>query len=451
MKRTQRRALGLAATLSVAALVTATVTASAGTESVSQDGEGYYQVSLEGNRSLSQLKATGADITRATSGGAEVATDSRGAQELRDRGYQVTYRSSLYAPVPKQATRAAAGTYYGGYHTVAAHEAHNAKVAADHPTLAKVHDIGDSYLKTTGKGGHDIQAVCITESADKACSLSTAGKPKMVLMGQIHAREVSTGELAYRWIDELTTSADPEIVQLRKTRELWVIPIANPDGVDKVASRPDRPISQRKNMNYTSADEAKCGGTSAFRQAGVDLNRNSDLAWDPNEGTACGQTFPGVKAASEPETQAVQGFLAKVYPDKKDDDYKAAVKPGASGVFLTLHAYGNYVIHPYSFTNTTKAPDAAALKTLGKKMTAFNKYRLGTAGETVGYTAPGGTDDWAYGRLGVAGYTFEVGGSSGTCGGFFPAYSCMDGFWEKNRGAFIAAAQGAADPYGQKG
>jgi carboxypeptidase T len=65
----------------------------------------------------------------------------------------------------------------------------------------------------------------------------------------------------------------------------------------------------------------------------------------------------------------------------------------------------------------------------------------------LGYFAPGATDDWIYGTLGVPGYTIEVGPNGGSCSGFMPAYSCMAGFWSLNAPAFMAAAMTAAKPY----
>lgn len=64
------------------------------------------------------------------------------------------------------------------------------------------------------------------------------------------------------------------------------------------------------------------------------------------------------------------------------------------------------------------------------------------------YPSSGATDDWAYGILGVPGYTIEVGPSYGTCGGFTPAYSCVDStFWPGNKGALFYAAKAARAPY----
>lgn len=451
MSRLNRRALAAAAaaTASVAAFVGGTLTAPAGAQPSSDDGAGYYEVTLNGGRTIADLRAKGADVTYVRGGKAEVVSDTKGANALRRNGFKVTRRASLYVDGQQRAS-AAAGTYYGGYHTPAAHAAHNAQVARDYPSLVRVHDIGDSYLKATGRGGHDIQAVCITEDAPNGCRLDESGKPKMVLYAQVHARELVTGELAYRWIDELVKTTDPTLVAVRRWRELWVVPIGNPDGVDKVASNPSRPLPQRKNWNLTWAGQSQCGLTMTS-QPGVDLNRNSDFAWNANEGNGnpCAQTFPGKSAVSEPETKAIQGLLSAVLPDKRDDAYSSPVQPGATGVFLSVHAYGNMIIHPYSFSQSVKAPDAPALKKLANSMASSNGYTVGTAPETVGYTSYGSNDDWAYGRRGIAGFTFEVGGSGGRCGGFFPAYSCMNDFWAKNRGAFITAAQAAANPYDQ--
>ncbi|HYF61589.1 MAG TPA: M14 family zinc carboxypeptidase, partial [Herpetosiphonaceae bacterium] len=68
------------------------------------------------------------------------------------------------------------------------------------------------------------------------------------------------------------------------------------------------------------------------------------------------------------------------------------------------------------------------------------------------YPTSGTTDDWAYGEMGVASYTFEIGPQSGTCGGFFPPFSCLDGgsggnSWGRNLPALLYAAKVARTPY----
>lgn len=422
---------------SLACLAAAALTLSgltAGSSLAAPEDPAYYSMRLPAGTAVADLVRAGFDIDH----GSVVATPAE-AERLRARGVTLTKTGDVYHPVDQLA---AADTYYGGYHTVAGHEQHNAAVAQAHPELVKLIDIGDSWLKTKGRGGHDIQALCITKLGPGDCELDSTGtKPKFVLHAQIHARELSAGELAYKWIDLLVNAygSDPEITELVDGRELWVVPIANPDGVDIVASNPNRPLLQRKNANDSVED---CG----VPNTGVDLNRNSSFQWDVNEGQPCDETFPGSDPASEPETQAIQGLLDKIFRDTKGDVGEPA-SADTTGVFLTLHSYGNDILAPWGYTNDP-APNRAALIALGNGMSAFNGYPVSTGDGGVGYFAPGATDDWMYGTRGVPAYTFEVGGGSGTCGGFMPAYSCMDSeFWPKNKGAFIHAARSAANPY----
>ena len=52
----------------------------------------------------------------------------------------------------------------------------------------------------------------------------------------------------------------------------------------------------------------------------------------------------------------------------------------------------------------------------------------------------------------MASFTFEVGPIFGACGGFFPAYSCLDegaSFWPRNLPALLYALRVARAPYTQ--
>jgi hypothetical protein len=431
----------LAGLTAVALAVTGLTPGSAPASASSSSKPAYYSMKLPAGLTVAELVRDGYDIGHGHGSRPTVVATSAEVDSLRARGVTLGKTGNVYQPVIRAAD-AAGTTYYGGYHTTAGHEQHNASVAAAHPDLVKLYDIGDSWKKTKGEGGHDIQALCITKLTTGDCALSSTGKPKFVLHTQIHARELSTGEIAYKWIDLLVTSygADPVITSLLDTRELWVVPMANPDGVDVVASNPDEPMMQRKNLDDSA------GGCPAG-DAGVDLNRNSSFQWDVRQGEPCDETYPGAKAESEPETAAIQGLLDKLFRDTKDDvDDPAA--PDTTGMFLTLHSFGNDILAPYGYTNTD-APNKAALVALGKKMGALNGYPVSTGDGGIGYFAPGATDDWLYGTRGVPSYTFEIGPDSGPCAGFFPAYSCMAStFWPQQKPALLYAAQAAATPYG---
>ncbi|GAA0535953.1 M14 family zinc carboxypeptidase [Paractinoplanes ferrugineus] len=370
--------------------------------------------------------------------GVPILAGAADVQRLRREGLTVRYVGPLYQPVAASFV-AAADTYYGGYHTAAGHENHNQAVAAAHPDLAVLRTIGQSWRKTQNQGGHNLQALCITKITTGDCASNTSGtKPKFTLMAQMHARELATGELAYKWIDYLVGNygTNTAVTQLMNTTELWVIPIANPDGVDIVSSNSTRPVSQRKNAHPNG-----CSGTGL----GVDLNRNSSYHWDVNQGTKCSETYPGASAASEPETQGIQGLLSSIYRDTKPAADFSPATTATTGTFLTLHSYSELNIYPYGWTNSL-APNNTDLKAIATAMGKANKYDVVHGDGGLNYFAPGATDDWIYGTLGVPGYTIEVGPNASSCGGFFPAYSCMSSFWNLNLPAFMTLANAAAKP-----
>ncbi|WP_372672512.1 M14 family zinc carboxypeptidase [Amycolatopsis kentuckyensis] len=391
------------------------------------------------------LTNAGFDVEEGDAGAVFVVGGQAVANQLRARGFRPSYYDTVYKELPTQGNSLAADTYYGGYRTVTAHENHLTAVAAAHPDLATKYTIGQSWKKTKGQGGHDIQALCLTKKQSGDCTLSTTSpKPKFFLMAQIHARELSTGELAWRWIDYLADgyATDATAKSILDTTEVWVVPIANPDGVDIVASGGNSPKLQRKNANNS---RGSCTGTNI----GVDLNRNSTFKWGGDSNSACAETYQGVSAGSEPEVQALEKLARAIFPDQRGTGNNDPAPSTAKGTMITLHSYGNDIIIPWGFTQAT-SPNDAQYRRLGAKYSASNGYLVGTNEETVGYDTSGTTDDFTYGELGVASVTFEVGGSSGTCGGFLPRYTCVDStFWPKNKGALITAAKAAAAPYQQ--
>jgi carboxypeptidase T len=388
---------------------------------------------------LAELERLGFDVVRGR-GDAHVLGDEAVAERLRALGHDPEFFDTVYKEL--EATAQQEGTYYGGYRTVDAYEADLREITAANPDLARLHDIGDSWLKTEGRGGHDVYAVCLTELAAGDCETDPdSTKPRFSLIAQIHAREIATGEIAWRWIEKLVDGygTDAAVTELLDTTEVWVVPIANPDGVDIVASGGDDPVLQRKNANDTNGD---CGDG-----LGIDLNRNSSFEWGADSTNPCSETYQGPSAASEPETQAVEAWLRALHPDQRGERPEDAAPADARDVFISLHSYGEYIIVPWGHT-TDEAPNDAALRDLGAAMAESNGYFVGTNEDTVGYSTSGTTDDFSYGELGVASFTFEVGPDSGNCGGFLPAFACVDGtLWPANEGALMTAAQAAAAPY----
>ncbi len=396
----------------------------------------YWQVPGAAERTL---QAAGFDVEHGVDGAVQVVGDQRVADRLVALGYRPRKFDTVYKPVPPgRAGDVGVQTYYGGYRTVAEHEKHLTDVAAAYPALTQVYDIGDSWRKTRGQGGHDIKAICITRKQAGDCALNPgSAKPRFALIAQLHARELSTGELAWRWIDHVTKGygTDAEVTSILDTTELWVVPIVNPDGVDIVASGGNQPLLHRKNANNTGAS---CSAPSY----GVDLNRNSTFKWGGAGTNRCGETYQGTAAGSEPETRAIEALFKQLFPDQRGPGDTEPAPVTTKGVMITVHSHGNLIMPPWGWTWNAN-PNATQLAALGRKMAAFNGYTVKAEGSTTGTT-----DDFTYGNLGIASYTFEIGSGSGSCGGFLPQYSCVDSlFWPKNKGAFLTAAKAAKAPY----
>ncbi|GAA1293256.1 M14 family zinc carboxypeptidase [Saccharothrix xinjiangensis] len=377
--------------------------------------------------------------------------DSTTGAALERAGFDAAVDQVL--PEPPERFEATADTFHGGYRTAGAHQRHLDQVARDHPDLATVVDYGDSWLKTQGRGGHDLRAICITRKRPGDCALSPdAPKPRFFVMGQLHARELTTGEIAWRWIDHLTAGADPEVAALLDTTEFWVVPIANPDGVDDVQRGGDSPVPHRKNGNDTDHQGTTCG-TASHSHHGVDLNRNTGSNWGLQNASErqCDQTFRGTGPESEPETRALEALWRSLYRDRRAADPAQPAPTDTTGLVLSLHSYGNYVLFPWSGGAVDRRTgNDAALRDLAQELAdmAGPGWQYGQSGQVL-YAASGTTDDWVYDDLGVASFVWELGSPpEQACGGFFPAHSCQDGFfWPKALPMLLHSARHAANPY----
>jgi carboxypeptidase T len=337
-------------------------------------------------------------------------------------------------------------TYNGGYRTVRAHHAHLDKVAADHPNRATLVDYGDSYLKTRNAAtGYDLKAICLTNKQAGDCALTpSAAKSRFLLMTQIHAREIVTGEISWRFIDHLVNGygTDAAVTALLNSTEVWVVPIVNPDGVDVVQQGGNRPYLQRKNLNDTagpSCPRPPSGGS----QVGVDLNRNTANHWNTAGTSAnpCSQTYPGRGPDSEPETKAINQLFRQLFADQRGPADTDAAPATTRGAMISIHSAAGMNLFPWGHTNR-HAPNDAKLRAIATQMSRLNGYRSGQPGEIL-YNASGTSDDWTYGELGIASFTIEA----ASCGTFTPAFSCAGTDYQRNLPVLMYVAGLAKAPY----
>jgi hypothetical protein len=219
-------------------------------------------------------------------------------------------------------------------------------------------------------------------------------EPEVLFDAAHHAREPMGVSILIETIRRLGEGygSDPEITYLVDNREIWFVPLLNPDGyVYNQQIAPDGGGMWRKNRRINEGSACR----------GVDLNRNYPFMWgysgvsfDP-----CEDNYLGPEPNSELEVQALMQLCV-------------------ARQFITHFSYhsvaGTYLV-PWSYDVDVKTPDDARFRAFGERLATWNGYAVGQPGEVLGYDCSGTSTDWTYAEQILKPKTFsygvEVGGS----------------------------------------
>jgi carboxypeptidase T len=278
------------------------------------------------------------------------------------------------------------------YHDYAETVAELRSIASSAPDLASVFPIGKSVR------GRDILALRLNSDAR---GTAASRKPGVVFLGTHHAREHLSTEVALLLPRKILESrSDPKVAALLKSRDLYFVPLVNPDGVEYDIEG-GRYHMHRKNM--------RDNGDGSF---GVDLNRN--YAWGWGGGGASGDpeddTYRGPSAFSEPESRAVRDFVS-ARPNLK--------------VLVSYHTFSELILYPWGGSDAEIADKDAlrAFRAMAQEMAAMTGYRPMQSSDL--YVATGDTCDWAWGEKGIFAFTFELTPKSMWDGGFYPGAAAV--------------------------
>jgi len=237
--------------------------------------------------------------------------------------------------------------------------------------------------------GRPILAVKIGPAGDDPA------RPNVLFMGTHHAREWASTAVVMMLIRWLADSAPPALLG---ARDVWVIPVENPDGYQYTFTT-DRFWRKNRRLN----------GDGSY---GVDPNRNYPAFWAIDDAgsspTTGAETYRGTGPASEPETQAIIAFHAAHPPV----------------VSLSYHTYGGLVLYPYGYRTGELPPDLPVYRALAGT-DAAPAVQDGVPGSNLAYYHPGPGwhlyptngeyTDWAYRAHGTIAFTTEL--TSGCCAG----------------------------------
>jgi len=269
------------------------------------------------------------------------------------------------------------------YHNYSEARALILSIAEAHPEIARVFDIGDSWEKANGLADRDILALKISDNV-----AVDEDEPEVLVVALHHAREWPTVEIALAIAESLTSfyGSDARTSWLVDNREIWIVPVVNPDGLDYSMTVDD---TWRKNrgLNYD--------GT-----YGVDPNRNYNGSQNGDPGGAWGgagsssdtrsEIYCGEAPFSEPETQAIRDLVLN----------------RSFQIALDYHSYGDWVMWPWGYADV-QTPDDGDIVRLGDQLAASNGYYASQS--VFMYPTTGDSLDWLYGAADVYAFCFEVG------------------------------------------
>lgn len=221
------------------------------------------------------------------------------------------------------------------------------------------------------------------------------GEKKIVLCGAHHAREYISSSYLMKMAEEYAAAymgsgkyGNYNVKDLLEKVTLYIVPMANPDGVNLV----NKGLKAAANQE---AVEAMVLVQPAYREwkaniNGVDLNRQYPACWDEkydDVGKPASENFKGTAAATEPEVQAMMKL-------SEDNDFILAA---------SFHTKGNVIYWADSGT-VDKIP---GVRGMAKRLSSLTKYRLMPVSEPPSVYGAG-YENWFRLRFGRPAFCIEL-------------------------------------------
>eukprot|EP00924_Labyrinthula_sp_SR-Ha-C_P004781 snap_masked-scaffold_1-processed-gene-11.22-mRNA-1 protein AED:1.00 eAED:1.00 QI:0/-1/0/0/-1/1/1/0/636 len=289
------------------------------------------------------------------------------------------------------------------------------------PVFSDYGQFGKSYEKRS------MQLLCLGRCGDD----DTEHIAQTLFTGMHHSREPASMMTLVYFIDFILSSLsiqnikqNPEvyyeIMNLLNNRQIWIIPLVNPDGYAKnleiiKEEGSTNKAMQRKNRRKT------CDKNDGL--SGVDLNRNYDVCFKvDNKGSSdnpCTEDFRGEKPFSEPETELIKMFLLQ-------HNITTAIN---------YHSYGRDIVIPFSCKSLEDASEGKEnehtrvlnyLSDLGERLNAASTSDRFVVGYSYDkqmglYPVNGDAADYMLNEFNIAAVSIELGELGKT--GFWPDFS----------------------------
>ncbi|UCG43638.1 MAG: carboxypeptidase regulatory-like domain-containing protein [candidate division WOR-3 bacterium] len=186
-------------------------------------------------------------------------------------------------------------------------------------------------------------------------------EPEVHFESNIHGDEKITWGVLMELVKYLASGygSDTLVTRLVNEREIWLLPMVNPDGYE---------VPTRYNDNR------------------VDLNRNWGWMWQNGYARGSGPM-------SEPESRAQLGHIMR--------------HPFVT--YVSYHSGTEFISHPWSYTYArhNTIPELTLIKWLSARYDHYTHYAFGQGADSM-YSINGSTKDFNYGFDGSMGWSIEV-------------------------------------------
>ena len=331
------------------------------------------------------LRAHGFDVVGSQRGTPIVVADQAGLAQLEARGWHgtlirspVVRRTVTSVPAGARAQLIAATTVYRDYDDPTRGIRFFLDSMVKNNPLVSVDTLGKSYE------GRPMIAVKIGAKDD------SPQRPNVLFMATYHPREWAATEVALRLIKYLAAppGSNPRVDSLIQSRDIWILPVANPDGYEYTFTT-DRLWRKTRSPQL---------GGNVF---GVDMNRNHRQNWGiDNIGSSpdpVSDVYRGPAPESEIEVRNVEAFHAAHPPV----------------VSVSYHSYAGVLIWAPSAFNGPLSADMPVYRTLaGTNVRSAIKDNLPGSSRTYDspntswtlYLTNGEYNDWASAKYGTVSF-----------------------------------------------
>ena len=372
------------------------------------------------------LRARGFDVVGSEGGTPIVVADPAQLAKLEARGWHGVVLGSPAAPAVRRLNAQTVVTtqVYRDYDDPTRGVRFFVDSLVRHNALVSVDTLGLSYE------GRPMIAVKIGARDD------SPQRPNVLFMALYHAREWPATDFALRLIKYLARppGSDARVDSLVQTRDIWVLPVANPDGYEYT-------FTTDRLWRKTRSPQA--GG--AF---GVDMNRNHRQSWGLDDVGSSPDPTSEIYRGPAPESEVeVRNIVA----------FHAAHPPVVS---VSYHTYAGLLLFAPSAVYGALSSDLPVYRTLAgtNQRSAVQDHLPGSArsydspntGWTL-YTTNGEYNDWASAKYGALSFTPEI--TSGYQDGAYYGFAFPDDeaqlqqLFSDNLPFALDAIESARDPF----